>query len=106
MAQGILGQADLSAVTNTTVYTTPADKKSKFTVSFCNRGSSATTVRLALTLSTGAPFNYDYLEYNAVLPVGGVLERTDIICDQGRKVVAYSDNANVTVMIYGEEGII
>lgn len=106
MATGILGQADLLAATNTTVYTTPADKKSKFTVSFCNRGTSSTTIRLALTLSPTAPFNYDYLEYGASLAAGGVIERTEIICDQGRSVVAYSDNASVTVMVYGEEGII
>lgn len=107
MTIGILGQADLSGAVNTVVYTTPADKKSKFTVSLCNRNSSTAKIRLAITISpTNDPFGYDYLEYDASLPAGGVIERTDIICDQSRKVVCYSDVSSISVIIYGEEGIV
>ena len=54
MASGILGRADLSATTETIVYTTPAGKTSSCTVSICNRSTSdPVKVRIAVTdLST------------------------------------------------------
>ena len=50
MASGILGNSDLSANTNTTVYTVPADTYSVVTVNFCNRGSNTANIRLATRL--------------------------------------------------------
>jgi len=44
MATGRLGAADLSAATNTTLYTVPATTFTVATVSLCNRSSSAVTV--------------------------------------------------------------
>ena len=48
MASGRIGKANLSAATNTTVYTTPASTFTVATVSFCNRGNQAISVRLAV----------------------------------------------------------
>ena len=41
MATGRLGASDVSATTNTTVYTCPADTYAVVAVNICNRGASA-----------------------------------------------------------------
>ena len=45
MATGILGQAALTAATNTTVYTVPATTFTVMAVSVLNRGTTVATVR-------------------------------------------------------------
>ena len=48
MASGRIGKSNLSAATDTTVYTTPASTFTVATVSICNRGNQAITERLAV----------------------------------------------------------
>jgi len=100
---GILGTADLVAVTNTTVYTAVAGKVTTLNVNVCNRGAAAVLVRLA-TSATGTPTNAEYIEYDVSIPANGVLERTGIAMEAGRNLVAYSDLATVSVVAYGFEG--
>ena len=102
MASGILGSSDLSANTNTTIYTVPADTYSVITVNFCNRGSNTANIRLAT--STGdTPGGNEYLEYDVSVGPNGVLERTGIVIDATKKVVVRSSQANVTSMVMGIE---
>lgn len=102
MASGRLGASDLSATTNTTVYTVPADTLAAFCVNICNRNTSSITVRLALAAS-GTPSAGEYLEYDTVIMGNGVLERTGLVLDAGKLVVAYSSTANVSVVVVGIE---
>lgn len=102
MASGRLGAVDLAATTNTTVYTVPASKTASFSVNICNRNTSSVTVRLALS-ATGTPGVTEWIEYDAVIPGNGVLERTGLMLDTGKLVVAYSSTANVSVVAYGVE---
>ena len=51
MASGILGSSDLSANSDTSVYTVPADTYSVVTVSFVNRGAGTANIRLAVPTS-------------------------------------------------------
>ena len=84
MASGILGSSDLSANTNTTIYTVPADTYSVITVNFCNRGTNTANIRLST--STGdTPGAADYLEYDVSVGPNGVLERTGIVIDATKK---------------------
>ncbi len=102
MATGTLGSSDLSANTNTTVYTVPADTYSVFTASFCNRGSNTSNIRLSV--GTGdTPNAQEYLEYDVSLGPNGVLERTGIVAEANKKVVVRSSQASVTCMIMGIE---
>lgn len=102
MATGRLGANALSAATNTTVYTVPADTFAVVTASVCNRGSSDITVRLALA-SADTPTTAEYLEYDTTLVGNGTLERTGIVMDAGKKLVAYSSTSDASVVVFGIE---
>jgi hypothetical protein len=102
MASGILGQSNPTATTNTTVYTVPAAKTASFTVNICNRGSSAITARLAVA-ATSTPANGEWIEYDASIPANGVLERTGIVAEATKQVVAYVSAATASVNVYGYE---
>lgn len=103
MATGRLGAQDLSATTNTTLYTCPANTFAVVNVTICNRSASAVTVRLALA-SSATPGAAEYLEYGTTIPANSVLERTGIVCDSTNKyIVVYSSTTSVNAVAYGIE---
>ena len=103
MATGRLGAVNLSATTWAAVYTCPDATFSVVTLSVCNRGASAVTVRVALSTSAGAgtPADGEFLEYDVSIAPKGVLERTGIVMDSTNKylkVYASAATANAVVM--------
>jgi hypothetical protein len=102
MATGRLGVADLSAATDTTLYTCPASTFSVVTVSMCNRGATSATFRIALA-SSGTPANTEYLEFDVTVNPKSVLERTGIVMDAGKLIVVRSSAASVSAVCYGIE---
>lgn len=102
MASGVLGQQSLNATTNTTVYTTPADTVSYANINVVNINATPVTVRLALS-SGATPLAAEYVEYEAEIAGYGVLERTGIVLDTGKRVVAFSNSSSVSVAVYGVE---
>jgi hypothetical protein len=102
MATGRLGVADLSAATNTTLYTVPANTFSVVTVSVVNRSASAVTIRMAIS-SSATPADSEYLEYDTSLSAKGVLERTGVVIDAGKLLVVRSSAASVNAVVYGIE---
>ena len=102
MASGRIGKADLLAATNTTVYTAPVDTFTVATVSFCNRGNQAVTVRLAVA-DSATPDNSEYVEYETEILSHGVLERTGLVLSAGQLLVARSSAANVSAVVSGIE---
>jgi|TARA_A200000159_G_scaffold4357_1_gene4211 hypothetical protein len=102
MATGRLGHADLAAATNTSLYTVPANNFAIATVSVCNRGNAAVSIRLAVA-SAGSPANSEYIEYDVELLPKGVLERSGIAMAAGQILVVYSSAANVSAVAMGIE---
>ncbi len=103
MASGILGQAALSATTNTTVYTVPASTHAVVNINVLNRSAANNAaVRIALS-STGTPTTAEYIEYDLSVPKGAVVERTAISLNATKNVVVYADTADVSVSVYGIE---
>lgn len=103
MATGRLGTLDLSAATDTTLYTCPTSTFAVVTVSICNRNAStARSIRLAIC-DTSTPGADEYLEYDAELVAKGVLERTGIVLDAGKLIVVRSSGTDVTAVCYGIE---
>lgn len=102
MATGRLGIADLTGDVLTTLYTCPDDTFGVTSVSFCNRGNSAVTVRLAVA-DLDTPVNAEYIEYDVELLAKGVLERTGIVLSSGQKLVVRSSGSNVSAVAFGIE---
>lgn len=103
MASGNLGQTVPAATTLTTVYTVPASTLSVVNINIANRSTSATVdVRVAISTLT-TPNSQDYIEFDSVIAARGVLERTAIPMEAGRKVVVYTSTGNTSVNVYGLE---
>ena len=102
MATGILGQATPVAATLTTVYTVPAAKVATFNVSIVNTSAVQVLVRLAIA-STNTPTASEYIEYDTLLGVNEIIERTGIVANAAEKVIIYASIAGVSVSVYGYE---
>jgi hypothetical protein len=102
MPSGTFGQAALAAATNTTIFTVPVGKVATATVSICNRGGTVALVRVAVA-ATATPTLAEWIEFDAEISAKGVLERGGIVMDAGKRLVVFSDNANVSVSAYGFE---
>lgn len=102
MATGRLGTADLSATTNTTLYTCPSSTFAVVNVTICNRNASSVTVRLAIS-SSATPGNAEYIEFGTTIPANAVLERTGLVLDAGKQIVVYSSTTSVNAVAYGIE---
>lgn len=102
MATGRLGAVDLSAATDTTVYTCPATTFSVVSVSVCNRGSTSATVRIAVAASA-TPTAAEWIEFDSTILAKGVLERTGIVLAAGQLLVVRSSAVSVNAVVMGIE---
>lgn len=105
MSAGKLGSASLTPNTYTTIYTAPAEGITSVAanVNVVNRDATLTAkVRLAFGTSA-TPAAADFVEYDAQVPPGGILERSALVMSPGELVVAYADTANITVRVHGYE---
>jgi hypothetical protein len=102
MPSGRLGVADISATTNTTIYTVPASVFAVVNVNICNRNATAVTVRIAVA-ATSAPTNAEWIEFGAVIPANGVLERTGIVMSTTNQLVVWASAVGVSATIFGVE---
>ena len=103
MATGILGTpTDLTAATNTTIYTVPSDNFAIVTINITNRSTATRDIRIALSAS-GTPTAAEWIEFDTELVANGTVERSGVVLQAGKNVVAYANSTDVTVMVYGIE---
>jgi hypothetical protein len=102
MPSGRLGIADLSASTNTTIYTVPASVFAVVNINLCNRNATSVTVRIA-TAATSSPTNAEYIEFGTTIPANGVLERTGIVLSTTNQLVVWASAVGVSATIFGVE---
>lgn len=103
MATGRLGTpTDVSATTDTTIYTVPSNTFAVASVSLCNRSAGTLTCRVALA-SSDTPTNAEYIEYDVQILAKGVLERTGLVLAAGQKIVVYASGAGISAVCYGIE---
>jgi hypothetical protein len=102
MASGLLGFNDLAASTNTSVYTVPSTTTASFSVNFTNRNTTPVEVRLSIC-DTSSPANSEFIIFDVIIQGSSSLERTGLVAQTGKIVVAFSNTANVSVQVYGYE---
>ncbi len=102
MASGVLGQVAIASTTYTTVYTVPSNTLAYVNVNVANRNSTDIAVRVALA-ATATPTTAEFIEYDSFIAPNGVLERTGLVLDAGKRVITYSNSSNVSVNVYGVE---
>ena len=99
---GILGFTNLAANTNTTIYTVPTGKVSSITINACNTTNA--DIRVSIALSTSAsPVAGEWIEWEAILPINGVLERGGIVLGANQRVVAKANATDVNINVWGFE---
>ena len=102
MATGRLGAENLTTTGNVVLYTCPATTFTVATVNVCNRTSSEIRVRVALA-SGDVPTDAEWIEYDVALQANGILERTGIVLDTGKRIVVRTNTSGVTATAYGIE---
>ena len=103
MASGILGQSAPSGSSNTTVYTVPSSILSVVNVMCINRSASnPVNVRIALS-SSSSPSTNEWIEYDVTVPPKGVVERTGMALQAGKRVVVYMSTSDSSVTVTGLE---
>ena len=104
MAKGVLGSQDMLSQTYTEIYVVPANQFAVVTVNIVNKNLVPVNIRLAYAKPGEAlPQADDYVEFDAELQPAGVVERTGVVLEAGRKIFARSSDANTTVVVYGIE---
>jgi hypothetical protein len=98
-------QSAPSATTETTLYTVPALTKAVVnTYSICNRGATATTARVSLSIGGGATANTDYDIYDLLIPPNDTYKATcGYTLNAATVIRVYAGNGNLTFQCYGEE---
>jgi hypothetical protein len=102
MATGRLGVQDLTADTDTTVYTVPVGTYAVANVSITNRNEAAISMKLAMA-TTGIPTDEEWVEWNTIIIPNGVFERTGLVMQGGLNIVVNTNASNVGVTVYGIE---
>ena len=101
MTSGRLAAVNISAGTNTLIYTVPGSKAFSVTVNICNRNTTDAVIRLALVDGVLADLaDEDYIEYNVVIKPGGLIVRDGIEMMNGQSLVGYSNKGNVSFTIW------
>lgn len=101
----VLGQSAPNATTETVLYIVPASTEVKISMfSVANRGSSALTFRMGLSVGGGALGNADYIYYNLSIPVGNAfIHAAPIFLATTDEVRIFASSGDASFTVTGEE---
>lgn len=101
----VLGQAAPSATTETALYTVPASTQSVIsTITICNRGTTAGTIRLYIRPNNEALANKHYLIYDPAIAAGDTIFLTvGATMDAADVLYCYASTANFSFNAFGSE---
>lgn len=103
MASGRLAKENISSInTDIQVYQVPSSHVASFTISICNRGSSNAKIRIALTDAASIDLE-EYVDFDTVVYPKETYQRSGVVLSSGQYVYVRSDQANISVNIYGFE---
>ena len=102
MASGKLGNANVSAASNTTLFQAASGKVTTFNVGICNTGSDTVTFRLAIS-ATATPVAGEYIEYNVALAPNAVFERSGLVASGSEYIVIYASATGLNARAWGFE---
>ena len=104
MAHGKLGNASLTANTNTTVYTAPATcVRADVNIHISNQSGSAVAIAIAVTPTPLAVLAQEWIEAGTTLSMAGVYTNDSLKLSPGESIVVKSTVAGVTVRVQGSE---
>lgn len=101
----VLGQVATSATTETDLYVVPASTTAAVSsVVVCNRGASATTFRISVSVDGAVTANKDYLYYDVSIGANDTFIATiGITLGDTDKIRVYAGNANLSFTAFGAE---
>jgi hypothetical protein len=99
----ILGQADLSATTETDVYTVAASTYATVTVWVCNRNASARTFRIYFAKAGAATANKQYVAYDISISGNTAQDFGPFTLGPADVVRAYASATDLSVNVFGFE---
>lgn len=102
MSLGRLAAIDISAGTNTLIYTVPTKSVDfSLTLNICNRNNSDVVIRFAFVDGVLTDLaDEDWIEYDITIRAGGILERSSIKMVPGQSIIGYSDTKNVNFTVW------
>ena len=98
---GILGTWDLLANVNQAVYTNTYSGVNVVVVNICNKSQTTITARIAVSTSTTAPSNAEWIVYDAPIAPRSSIERTSIMVSPGQSVVVRSSSSESNAVCFG-----
>jgi len=108
MAFRRFGSLNLQTTDYTWLATTASGYDSTINIRFVNRGANDAMVRLALvdepqvTALSGLTDD-DFLEYDAIIKPGGIIETTGLAVEAEFSLVVKTDTIDISVTAYGVE---
>jgi hypothetical protein len=103
MASGRLATENVTTVgTAVQIYQVPSSHNASVTINVCNRGTSNAKVRIAVTDST-TPALGEWLDFEEVVFPKESYQRTGVVLGSAQYIYFYTDQANISVNVYGFE---
>ena len=98
---GILGAWDLLANVNQAIYTNNYSGVNVVVVNFCNKSQAEVTVRIAVSTSTTAPTDAEWIVYESVVGPRSAFEKTSILVSPGQSIVVRANSSSVNAVCFG-----